>query len=300
MRARRLVEFDADRDQAVAGVEFREIGVDVAEGGDADGLGERLGRDAEIGRHLTLRHDAQLGPFELRRRHRIFEDRDRAHFAGDLVRRVVDDVDVGTGDDEREVALAVVLHEPESDVGLVGQHRANPELQVLLRRLALGLVDEIDDESGLARLGAGPEDLPAEDEGRTHFRHGAQPRRDRAGDALGVVEPRARRQLHREQRAAEVVGGDEAGRQKLRRPERGGEDQCADEERDPPVADGGAHQPGVAAHDRAVAVIPIAGGAQEIGGDHRRHEARDHQREHRPRSPPSGRTGGNTGRRCRP
>ena len=50
---------------------------------------------------------------------------------------VVDDIDVRAGDDQLDVALAIVLEEPEADVRLIGQDRADPELQVLLRRLAL-------------------------------------------------------------------------------------------------------------------------------------------------------------------
>ncbi len=250
MRARRLVELDPDRHQPVAGVELGEIGVDVAHRRDPDGLRQRLGRDAEIGRDLPLRLDAQFRPLELGGRHRILDDRDRAHFAGDLVGRVVDDVDVGAGDDEREVALAVVLQEPVADVRLIGEHRADPELQVLLRRLALGLVDEVDDQRRLARLRPGAEDLPAEDQRRTDFGHRSQLLRDRAHDAIGVVEPRARRQFDGEQHPADVVGRDEARRQQARRPERGGEDQGADEERDPAMAHRRAHEARVAAHDR--------------------------------------------------
>ena len=138
----------------------------------------------------------------------------RAHFACDLVRRVVDDVDVGSGNDELQVALAVVLEEPEADVRLIGEDRADLELHVLLRRLALRLVDEIDDDRRLARLVVrAAQELAAEDERRANLGHGAQFLRDRAGDAVGVFEPRSRRQLDREQRAAVVVRRNEAGRQ---------------------------------------------------------------------------------------
>ena len=86
----------------------------------------------------------------------------RAHLARDLVGRVVDHVDVGAGDDELQVALAVVLEEPEADVRLVGEDRADPELQVLLRRRALRFVDEIDDEASpcAARRRAAPRIWP--------------------------------------------------------------------------------------------------------------------------------------------
>ena len=136
-RPRRLVELDPDRDQPIAGVELGEVGVDVAERSDADSVGQRLGRNAEIGGDLRLRRNAQFRPVELRRRDRILDRRDRPHLAGDLVGGRVDDVHVGAGDDQLQVALAVVLEEPVADVRLIGEDRAYRELQVLLRRLAL-------------------------------------------------------------------------------------------------------------------------------------------------------------------
>ena len=203
-RARGLVEFDADRHEAIAGVELGEIGVDVAERCDADGRGQRLGRNAEIGGDLALRRHAQLRTVELGRRDRILEDRDRAHLAGDLVRRVVDLVDVGPGDDQRKVALAVVLDEPVADVRRVREHRVDARLQFLLRRLALRLVDEIDHDGRLARLRAAAEQCAAEDQRRAHLGHGAQLFGDLARHPVGVVEPGARRQFDR--RAARGPG----------------------------------------------------------------------------------------------
>ncbi len=86
--ARLLLELHADRDQPVAGVELREIGVDVAERRDADRLRKRLGRDAEIGGELSgFGRDAQLRPVELGRRHRVLDEGDGAHLARELVRR---------------------------------------------------------------------------------------------------------------------------------------------------------------------------------------------------------------------
>ena len=44
--------------------------------------------------------------------------------------------DVGAGDDEREVALAVVLEEPEADVGdVAASGRRSARSQLLLRQL---------------------------------------------------------------------------------------------------------------------------------------------------------------------
>ncbi len=50
--ARLFVELHADRHLAVADVELGEVGADVADGGDAHGFGDGLGRDAELRRLL--------------------------------------------------------------------------------------------------------------------------------------------------------------------------------------------------------------------------------------------------------
>ena len=126
--SRRLIELDPDRNETVAGVELGKIGVDVAERGDADRLRQRFGGDAEIGGDLTLRFDAKLWPVELGGRDRVLDRRNRAHLAGELVRRVVDFIDVGPGEDEREVALSVVVDEPIANVGRIGEHGADPHL----------------------------------------------------------------------------------------------------------------------------------------------------------------------------
>ena len=81
-------------------------------------------------------------------------------------------------------------------------------LQVLLRRRALRFVDEIDYEGRLARLVVrAAEELAAEDERRAHLGHRAQLVGDRAGYAVGVFEPGARRQFDRQQRAAGSSAG---------------------------------------------------------------------------------------------
>ncbi len=142
-------------------------------------------------------------------------------------------------------------------------------------------MDEIDDQRRLARLVvAGAKDLAAENQRRAHLGHGAQFLRDRARDAIGVVEPRAGRQFDRQQSAAIVVRRDESGRQELRRPERSRENRRADEQGQPPVAHGRAHEPGIAAHHRAVSAPLAVRRTQEIGGDHRRDKARDQEGEH--------------------
>src|SRR5208337_4369953 len=71
------------------------------------------------------------------------------------------------------------------------------------------------------------------------------------------------------------VGGNEAGRQELRRPARRREDEGAGEQRDPAMAQQGCDKARIAAHDQAVDTFRVVRRAQEIGGDDRRHEAGD-------------------------
>ena len=64
--ARAVLELNADRHQPVAGVELGQRRTDVADGGDADGLRQAFGGDAEPRRQIGARLDAQLGPVERR------------------------------------------------------------------------------------------------------------------------------------------------------------------------------------------------------------------------------------------
>ena len=121
--ARLLVELHADRHLAVADVELGEVGGDVADGGDAHGLRDGLGGHAEVGGDLGLRDDAQLGPVELGRGDHVGEQRQALGLAGQLGRDLRDGGRIAAGDDELELALAVVLQEPVADVGHAGADR---------------------------------------------------------------------------------------------------------------------------------------------------------------------------------
>ena len=61
---RLLVELHPDRDLAVADGELGEVGVDVADGGDAQRLRQRRRRNAELGRRCEIGNDDHLGPVE--------------------------------------------------------------------------------------------------------------------------------------------------------------------------------------------------------------------------------------------
>ena len=123
--------------------------------------------------------------------------------------------------DQRQVALAVVLDEPVADVRVIPASigadlsscipSASPRASTCGRKLMTKVALR-------GSRAAAAKDLAAEDQRRAHLRHRAQFFGDRARDAVGVVEPRARRQLDREQHAAEVVGGNEARGQQPRRP----------------------------------------------------------------------------------
>jgi len=100
--ARGVLELDTDRHLTVAGVEFGERRADVADGGDADGLRQAFGGDAEARRKLGARTDPQFGPVERGFRDHVGDDRNPLHLGREFARDIADDVAVGAGDDQRD------------------------------------------------------------------------------------------------------------------------------------------------------------------------------------------------------
>ena len=146
--------------------------------------------------------------------------------------------------------------------------------------LAVGLRRVVDDQRGAAHLLGARRHAAAVDEDALDLGPLAQPRDDVLGDLLGVGELRARRQFHRQQRARGVLRRQEALRQQRDAPDRGGEDAEADQDGDEVVL----HRPGDEPGDRCCSTRPGGGSScamilQEIGGQHRRDEARGEQRE---------------------
>ena len=86
-------------------------GIDIADGGDADRLGQAFGRDAETDRQIHPRQDAKLGPAERRVGDHIGDERGHRrvlpHLACKLVGDVGDGHGVGTDDHQRDRAQAV-------------------------------------------------------------------------------------------------------------------------------------------------------------------------------------------------
>src|SRR5206468_8900678 len=86
--ARGIFELHADRHQAIADVEFGERRADIADGGDADGLRQAFGRDAEARGEIGARLDAQLGALQRGFRDHVGDGRNTLHlrrkFAGDV------------------------------------------------------------------------------------------------------------------------------------------------------------------------------------------------------------------------
>ena len=123
--ARAVGQLDADRHLAVADVEFGEVGADVADGGDADGFGNRLGRNAKVGRDIRPWIDTQFRPVEFGGRDDVEKRWDALGLARQLGADAVDLCGVGAADDELQLALAVVLHEPVTDVGNAGEIAAD-------------------------------------------------------------------------------------------------------------------------------------------------------------------------------
>ena len=130
--ARGVLELDPDRHQPVAGVEFRQRRADVADGGDADGLRQAFGGDAEPGGEIGPRLDAQLGPVERGFRDHVGDQRNPLHLRRQFAGDVADDVAVGAGDHQRNRAQAVLVEEPVADIGNVLELAADLELELAL------------------------------------------------------------------------------------------------------------------------------------------------------------------------
>ena len=150
--ARGILELDADRHQPVAGVEFGERRTDVADGGDADGLRQAFGGDAEPGGEIGARLDAQLGPVQRGFGDDIGDQRNPLHLGREFAGDVVDDVAVDAGDHQRDRAQAVFVEEPEPDIGDVFEVLGDRKLKLALRDAALGLRRVVDDQRGAAHL----------------------------------------------------------------------------------------------------------------------------------------------------
>ena len=114
-----VFELDPDRHQPVAGVEFCERRADIADGGDAYRLRQALGGDAEPCCQIRPRLDTKFGPVERGLGNHIGDQRNSLHLGRQLAGDVGDDIAVGAGHHQRDRAQAVLVEEPESDVGYV-------------------------------------------------------------------------------------------------------------------------------------------------------------------------------------
>ncbi len=197
--ARAVLELDADRHLAVAGVELGERRTDVADGGDADGLRQAFGGDAKPRRQFGPRPDPQLRPVERGFRDHVGDDRNPLHLGRKLVGDVADDVAVDAGHDQRNRAQAVFVEEPEPDVRNVFQLLADIELEQALGVLAVAVLLRrvVDDQRGAPHFLRARRHPAAIDEDALDLRALAQARDDFLGHLLGVGELRAWRQLHR-------------------------------------------------------------------------------------------------------
>ena len=115
--ARGVLELDPDRHQPVAGVEFGQRRADVADGGDADGLRQAFGGDAEPGGEIGARLDPQFRPVERGFGDHVGDQRNPLHLGREFAGDVADDIAVDAGDDQRDRAQAVFVEEPEPDIG---------------------------------------------------------------------------------------------------------------------------------------------------------------------------------------
>ncbi len=276
--ARLLVELHADRHLAVADVELGEVGANVADGGDTDGLGDRLRGHAELRGELGLRIDAQLGAVQLGRRDDVGDHRNAPRLARQVRADLVDGLAIATGDDELELALAVILHEPEADVGLGRECAADLLLDLPLAELALILRHQVEDEGCLAHLLAAPQEAAAVDKYALHVAallyQAGDLVRQRPSSPRSAIPAAARGRAG----CARVFLRQESVRQEVEAADRAGEDQNAQGDRRYVMAHRPSDEARVGAHEPAF-LVHVPGRAQEVGGQHRRYETRNEQRE---------------------
>ena len=177
--ARRLVELHADRHLPVAGVELGEVGADVADGGDADRLGERLGGHAELGGHVGARAEAQLRPVQRRlSTPRCARSGTRCISTGDVGPRLcVTAALSGPDDHERSSRSPLSFRIQVRMSGSCCEFGGDGLLKLPLGHAALGLVGQVDDERRLAHFLASArnrQNAAADDEHARHLAHGSR------------------------------------------------------------------------------------------------------------------------------
>ena len=163
--------------------------------------------------------------------------------------------------------------------GTFSRSPADRQLELALGDLAFGLRRVIDDQRGAAHLEDAGRHAAAVDEHAPDLGPLAQPRHDLLGDLLGIGELRARRQLHRQQRARGVLRRQEALRQQRDAPDRDGEGAEAGQHGDEVVPHRPGHELRIGLQDAARRRVFVRMVLQEVGGQHRRDEAGGQQRE---------------------
>ena len=124
--------------------------------------------------------------------------------------------DVLPGDDQFDVSLPIVVEEPVAKIGDVREVPADRVLELLLGERSLRFRHIIDGQRGLADLDGAGRNSSAIDEYALYLRSTAQAIGDSIGDRLGIGEPRAGRQLDREQRTRGIRGRQKSRRQQTR------------------------------------------------------------------------------------
>ena len=180
---------------------------------------------------------------------------------------------------EGELALAALVHVPGASIGHVGELVGDDRLQALLRQRALGLGREMHEQRRLADLQATRRCGAAENEHAAYLGDRLQDIHHAIGRGARALQRRAGRQLDGDDDARSVLVGQEAGRQQRRGVDRPGEQAEPGKERQVAHLQRPAQEGEVAAHDEAAALVLLGDRPQEVGGHHRRDEARDEQRE---------------------
>ncbi|MCY1171287.1 hypothetical protein D9M73_113920 [compost metagenome] len=269
--ARILVERDADRDLAIGQREFGAVLIDVAQRGQPDRVGHGRGGHAQARRQVHMRRDDDFGTLQIAADARRDQTRQAGHLFDQFAPGFGQQFGIVTAqrDGERPSAAApaTVRAEGNACVGDLLQFGRERAFELIALHFAFFFRLEDRADATVADKRAGIDRIDPRlflQEGRDASHHrlrfgegGTRHHLDQRGAAVTVAQRLEGRWEHREQ-----------------------EDGCAErgrtgDHRRPAVEQGPFQNADIRIHDEAFAVRGFAMRLQEIGGEHRRDEARD-------------------------
>ena len=255
---------------AVAEREFRAVLVDIAQRRDADRVRQRRRRHPHARGQIEMRFDDDFGALQIADDAWRGDARQTRHLIGERDRGLAEQFGVGSGECDRQIApaaAAIVRPERDARIGDLRELRRERAFEIVAGLRLLFLEDRGDAAIADARALIGRFDvgLPL------------QQRRDMIDHGLRLRERCARDHFDRRGRGVAVLIGLERHRERACHHHGQRERAHPADHRRPAVQQRPAQHRHIDVHDRPLAVRAMPLRLQEIGGDHRRDEARDGQ-----------------------